>query len=82
MCLFYQTLYNDYQNSLQILSNRHDVIPMVLQDQCELEFPNVGVIELEDLETGNSLFLDTSKKDIQERFKTIMYANQLELKRF
>ena len=47
---------------------RHDLIPVVVSDEREELMPDVGLIELEDAETGRRTFLDTSRKRIRNRF--------------
>ena len=48
-----------YEKRLQVTSKRHDLIAITLQDMREETLPNVGLIELEDAETGEVVVLDT-----------------------
>ena len=50
------------------LARRHDVIAVVVSDPREFALPDVGVIDLEDLETGRVATVDTSRADVRERF--------------
>ncbi|MED5507517.1 MAG: DUF58 domain-containing protein, partial [Planctomycetota bacterium] len=47
---------------------RHDLTPVVVTDRPELDMPDVGLVELQDAETGRSVFLDTSRRRIRNRF--------------
>jgi len=49
-----------FETSLAVLSRRHEVIPLVLVDPAERELPEVGLVEVEDLETGERRLVDTS----------------------
>jgi len=49
-----------YEQALALAARRHDVIPLVLTDPVEAELPDVGLVELEDLETGRRRLVDTS----------------------
>ena len=49
----------DLDESLRLLGRKHDVIAVLLNDPRELELPNVGVVALEDAETGRSALVDT-----------------------
>ncbi len=49
-----------FGTSLAVLSRRHEVIPLVLIDPAERELPDVGLVEMEDLETGERRLVDTS----------------------
>jgi uncharacterized protein (DUF58 family) len=49
-----------FEAPLRTLAQKHDVIALVLNDPRELELPNVGVLALEDAETGEVREIDTS----------------------
>ncbi|HEV7731085.1 MAG TPA: DUF58 domain-containing protein [Candidatus Binatia bacterium] len=46
-------------HGLRVAGRRHDVIAVVLDDPREGELPNVGLVELEEAETGARYVLDT-----------------------
>ena len=48
-----------YERALRIPSRRHDLIPVRIGDPLEEGLPNVGLIEIEDPETGEALVFDT-----------------------
>lgn len=58
-----------YEKALKILSRRHDVIAIHLRDKREEEFPDVGLVELEDQESGEFLLADSSHKPIRETLR-------------
>jgi uncharacterized protein (DUF58 family) len=49
-----------YERALRIIKGRHDVIPVTVTDPLEEALPRVGLIELEDPETGELVLFDTS----------------------
>jgi uncharacterized protein (DUF58 family) len=52
---------------LKITSARHDFVLVLLRDRREHEIPDVGLIEIEDPETGEEVMLDTSdRKAVEE----------------
>ncbi len=55
-----------FEKDLQIANRRHDLVAIRLIDPLEERLPQVGLIELEDLETGENLLLDTSYAEIRE----------------
>ncbi len=61
-------LASDYELALRIASRRHDLIPIVVTDPREHELPNVGLIELEDPETGESVLVDTSSRSLRRKY--------------
>lgn len=57
-----------YEKALKILSRRHDVIAVHLQDRREQELPPVGLLEVEDAETGEFVLVDTSDASLRASF--------------
>jgi uncharacterized protein (DUF58 family) len=49
-----------WKRALRIASRRHDVIAVALEDPREAEMPAVGLVELEEAETGERYVVDTS----------------------
>ena len=49
-----------YERALRITSRRHDVIPVAVTDPLEEALPSVGLVEMEDPETGELVVFDTS----------------------
>ena len=62
----------EFFKPLKILRNRHDVIALSIIDSREKEFPNVGLIELEDEETGEQILVNTSDEKFRNSYKKIM----------
>lgn len=58
----------DCERSLRSLALRHDVICLRMTDRREAEIPDVGLIELEDPETGETLLVDSSSRAFQLEF--------------
>ncbi len=55
-----------WEGALARLRRRHDVIPIIVTDARERELPDVGIIDLEDLETGEVRAYDTSSRWVRE----------------
>lgn len=49
-------------------NRRHDLIAVHIEDPREQELPNVGIIALEDAETGEIVELDTARAAVRKRF--------------
>jgi uncharacterized protein (DUF58 family) len=54
--------------ALRIAARRHDVIAVVLEDPRESELPAVGLVELEEAETGSRYVVDTGDRRLREAF--------------
>ncbi len=61
---------DNYIRSLQMASRKHDIIAVLVTDPRELEIPNVGIVNLLDPETGQTVECDTSSKRFRESFQT------------
>jgi len=71
----------DFVKSLKILRGRHDVVAIKTNDSREFDIPDVGLIELEDEETGEQILVDTSDADFRENYSRIMRNEEARLKR-
>jgi len=58
----------DFEAPLRALGHKHDVIALILNDPRELELPSVGLLALEDAETGSVGYVDTSAATIRETY--------------
>ena len=58
----------DFEAPLRALGHKHDVIALILNDPRELELPAVGMVALEDAETGRVGYVDTSAASIRETY--------------
>ena len=56
---------DDYQHTLKIASSRHDVTGIRVYDKREEEIPNLGMVQMEDEETGESMLVNTSSKKVR-----------------
>lgn len=62
----------DFTKPLVILKNRHDVIAIKVQDNREISIPDIGLIQLEDEETGEQILVDTSDKEFRKNYAKVM----------
>jgi uncharacterized protein (DUF58 family) len=53
-------LSDGWERAMQIAGKRHELVPVVVGDPLELALPKVGLLTLEDLESGEVVELDTS----------------------
>jgi len=51
---------SDYETELRMIARNHDVIGIHVYDQRERELPDVGLLRIQDAESGESTFIDTS----------------------
>jgi uncharacterized protein (DUF58 family) len=58
----------DFEAPLRALGHKHDVIALILNDPREAELPSVGIVALEDAESGEVAYVDTSDPSTRELF--------------
>ena len=65
-----------WERSLELLQRRHEVVAVRLIDPREIELPDVGLIVVEDAETGEQLFVDTGDAEFRRRFEEAAGARE------
>ena len=65
-----------WEKPLAQLAQRHDVVAVHVTDPLEQALPDMGLITMEDPETGEQLFVDTSNKGFRQRFEALAIENQ------
>lgn len=73
---------NHFEKSLKVVSRKHDVIPIVIEDPRELDLPKAGIIVLEDEESGEVIHINSNSQSLREAYKNIRYANQMKTDRY
>jgi uncharacterized protein (DUF58 family) len=61
----------DFTKALTVTSKRHDLVAMPVIDKGESELPNVGIITLEDAETGAQIDVNTGSKAVRRALQQI-----------
>ncbi len=67
-----------FEHALRIANKRHDMVAVSITDPRELGIPNVGFVELEDAETGETTLVDTSDRKTMERYNRFNIKNMEE----
>ncbi|MBO3115410.1 DUF58 domain-containing protein [Winogradskyella sp. DF17] len=56
---------DDYKNTLKIAAGRHDITGIRIYDRHEESIPNIGMVQMEDEETGQSMLVNTASKKVR-----------------
>lgn len=56
-------------SALALINRRHDLVSIALSDPREFELTNVGLITLEDAETGETMEIDSGSQKIRQRYR-------------
>lgn len=65
-----------FEKSLRVLGSKHEVVACVVQDPAEEKLPDLGVVEVQDAETGEILTVDTSSIEVQKQYAKEMYQRK------
>jgi uncharacterized protein (DUF58 family) len=69
-----------WERPLTLLNRRHELLAVRLWDPREIELPDIGPIIMEDAETGEQLYVDTSNKKFRQRFQEAAQRREASLK--
>jgi uncharacterized protein (DUF58 family) len=61
-------LSQDFERAVRVVNQRHDLVAVGITDPREQVLPDVGFVELEDAETGETILANTSDEDFRRRF--------------
>jgi uncharacterized protein (DUF58 family) len=60
-----------FEKPLRVAAKKHDLIPIFISDPAEREIQGVGLLELEDAESGRRLLVDTSDRKAMSAFRRL-----------
>ncbi|WP_432262397.1 DUF58 domain-containing protein [Cupriavidus sp. TMH.W2] len=69
-----------WQASLGMLARRHEVVAVRLVDPLETALPDLGLVVLQDAESGEQMFVDTHDPAFRKRFAAAAQAREAELR--
>lgn len=62
-------LADGYEQPLRVAARKHDVIAVTITDPREEDLPPIGLLDLEDAETGERVLVNASDRRTRERFR-------------
>ena len=67
---------DDYEKTLKIAAKKHDLTGIRIYDQHEESIPNLGLVQMQDEETGANVLVNTSSKSVRKNY-TSHYRNRV-----
>ncbi|MCO6147564.1 DUF58 domain-containing protein [Flavobacterium sp. NRK1] len=58
----------DYEHTLKIASKKHDITGVRVFDVREEQMPNLGLVNMLDAETGQSMLVNTGSKSVRQQY--------------
>lgn len=69
-----------WARALSLLGRRHEILTVRLYDALEVELPDLGLVIVEDAETGQQLFVDTHDAAFRRRFSSLAAERETALR--
>jgi uncharacterized protein (DUF58 family) len=69
-----------WEKPLSHLARRHEVIAVRLYDRLEMEIPDLGVVVMQDAETGDQILVDTHDRRFRKRFAAIAEQRESDIR--
>lgn len=73
---------DNYEHDLKAIAKSHDLVVVHISDIRETTFPKLGIIPLEDKESNQTLWLNTSSPSFRKMVNRTYKNNQTELEQF
>ncbi len=58
----------DYERTMKIIGNKHDVTGIRVYDEREESIPNLGMVQMQDFETGTIQLVNTQSKSVRNAY--------------
>ncbi|MCM1377685.1 MAG: DUF58 domain-containing protein [Clostridium sp.] len=70
---------HNFSKSLSVANRKHEIAAIQVYDQRDAKLPNVGLMRLRDLETGQLMWVDTSSAKCRQAYEKAWYARSQSL---
>ncbi|MBW1829317.1 MAG: VWA domain-containing protein, partial [Deltaproteobacteria bacterium] len=70
-----------FEKQMRVLGKRHDLIAVSITDPREVKMPSLGLIQLEDAETGELVLIDTGSAAFRKQYETLGSAEKGRLRK-
>ncbi|MDK3156789.1 DUF58 domain-containing protein [Kamptonema cortianum] len=71
----------DFKTELRLCARRHDLVGVMIHDPSEMTLPDIGLLTLEDSETGEQFEVNTADRELRNRFSRMATDNLEETRR-
>ncbi len=60
---------NNYDDNLKVIGKKHDVIGLKVYDRMDMQLPDIGMLQVQDLETGKTKWMDTGNTIVRYNYQ-------------
>lgn len=65
----------DFNDALKVAGKKHDLIGMKVYDKMDMQLPEAGLMEFEDAENGNRVWVDTSDYSVRQQYQSAFFQH-------
>jgi len=66
---------SSFEDALKVAGKKHDIVGIKVYDKMEMRLPDIGMVEVEDAETGKHAFVDTSDVSVRQRYQSTFFQH-------
>lgn len=66
---------NSFEDALKLAGKKHDIVGIKVYDKMEMRLPDIGMVEVEDAETGKHAFVDTSDVSVRQQYQSAFFQH-------
>ena len=72
---------DDWQQAFRVAHTRHDLVPVVVADRAEEELPDAGLLAIEDPESAERVWVDSSSARVRKAYAREMHRRRVRTER-
>jgi uncharacterized protein (DUF58 family) len=66
---------NSFEDALKVAGKKHDVVGIKVYDKMEMRLPDIGMLEVEDAETGKRIWVDSSDPALRQQYQSAFFQH-------
>ena len=59
----------NYEDALRVAGNKHDIIGIKVYDKMDMQLPDAGLLQVQDMETGKTKWVDSGNANIRHKYQ-------------
>jgi len=66
---------DSFEDALKVAGKKHDVVGIKVYDKMEMRLPDIGMVEVEDAETGRQAWIDTGDASVRQQYQSSFFQH-------
>ncbi|HTF31363.1 MAG TPA: DUF58 domain-containing protein, partial [Flavitalea sp.] len=66
---------DSFEDALKVAGKKHDVVGIKIYDKMEMRLPDMGMVEVEDAETGRQTWIDTGDAAVRQQYQSSFFQH-------